>query len=128
MKKLGIFIAGVVCGALLIILLGVALTKCSSNRTTGVTLFEEEGECVSENSFEVFQVLDFGDALANEVEEYSIPTGLVVLFLNKEGVSYYDDQVIKVPTGKCVKQIGTYKYLTKTGFEKTVPVVDIRDK
>lgn len=128
MKKLGIFIAGVVCGALLIILLSIAFTKCSSNRTTGVTLFEEEGECVSENSFEVFQVLDSGDALANEVDKLSIPTGLVVLFLNKEGVSYYDDQVIKVQTGKCVKQIGIYKYPTKSGFEKTVPVVDIRDK
>lgn len=128
MKNLGIFVAGVVCGALLIILLGVAYTNGSSDIDTGMALFEEEGECISENSFKVFQVLDSGDALANEVEKYSIPTGLVVLFINKDGLSYYDNQVIKIPSGKCVKQIGTYKYPTKSGFEKTVPVVDIREK
>ena len=94
-------------------------------------LFENEGECISENSFEVFQVLDSGDALANEIEEKystSLHTGLVVLFLHENGKSYYDDQIIKIPSGKCVKQIGVYKYPTKDGFEKTVPIVDIRKK
>ena len=33
-----------------------------------MTFFEKEGDCISENSFEVFQVLDSGDALANEVK------------------------------------------------------------
>ena len=46
----------------------------------------------------------------------------------KNGKSYYDDQIIKIPSGKCVKQIGVYKYQTKDGFEKTVPIVDIRKK
>ena len=30
--------------------------------------------------------------------------------------------------GKCFKQIGTYRYMTKDGEEKTVPVIDIYDK
>lgn len=77
------------------------------------------------------QVLDSGDALANEIEEKystSLHTGLVVLFLHENGKSYYDDQIIKIPSEKCVKQIGVYKYPTKDGFEKTVPIVDIRKK
>lgn len=90
-----------------------------------------EGDCISENSFEVFQVLDSGDALANEVKiewDMSVPTGVTVLLLCKDGKSYYDDQVIKVSEGKCAKQIGTFKYSTKAGFDKTVPIVSILNK
>lgn len=77
----------------------------------------------------VFQVLDSGEALANEVKQgYLIPTGLTVLFLNEDGLSYYDDQVIKIPSGKCAKQIGIFKYSAKSGMEKTVPIVGIRNK
>ena len=32
-----------------------------------MTMFEKEGICISENSFKVLQVLDTGDALANEL-------------------------------------------------------------
>lgn len=97
--------------------------------SNGITLFEKEGECISENSFKVFQVLNSGEALANEVKQgYLIPTGLTVLFLNEDGQSYYDDQVIKIPLGKCAKQIGIFKYSAKSGMEKTVPIVGIRNK
>lgn len=128
MKKFGIFGAGMICGALMIILLGIGLSRCSSETYNSITLFEEEGDCIGGDSFKVFQVLDSGDALANEIGEYSIPTGLVVLFMKKDGASYYDDQVIKLPSEKCVRQIGVYKYPTKSGIEKTVPVVDIFEK
>lgn len=97
----------------------------------GITLFEEEGECISENSFKVFQVLDSGEALANEMEQMhsiTIPTGLTVLFFNENGQSYYDDQIIKISSGKCAKQIGIFKYSAKSGMEKTVPIVGIRNK
>ena len=54
--------------------------------------------------------------------------GMIVLFLADKGASYYDDQKIDVPSGKKVMQIGTYKYVTRSEMEKTVPVVDILDK
>lgn len=126
-EKIGIFIAGVITGAVLMIVLAVALSNKNMTRV-GVTLFEKEGECISKNTFEVFQVLDSGDALAHELGEYSTSTGLVVLFLSKGDTSYYDEQVIKVRDGKCVRQIGVYKYSTRSGREKTVPVVEIRDE
>ena len=127
MKNILIFTAGIVTGAVLMIF--ISLVFASNFSHNDMNLFENEGECISENSFEVFQVLDSGDALANEIEEKystSLHTGLVVLFLHENGKSYYDDQIIKIPSGKCVKQIGVYKYPTKDGFEKTVPIVDIR--
>lgn len=130
MKKVLIFIAGVVTGAILMLVIAALIGNSSNGESSnnGMTFFEKEGDCISENNFEVFQVLDSGDALANEIDELSISTGLMVLFLCDEGKSYYDDQVIKVPEGKCAKQIRTFKYSTKAGFDKTVPIVSILNK
>jgi len=122
MKKTLIFIGGVVTGVVLTFLFAFIVNSRNAANNNFV-MFEQEGNVISTNSFEVFQVLDSGDALANE-KAYS---GLVVLFLNEDGASYYDDQVINVPKGKCVRQLGTYKYPTKSGFEKTVPIVGIRN-
>ena len=133
MKKVLIFIAGVVIGAILMLVIAALIGNSSNGESSnnGMTFFEKEGDCISENSFEVFQVLDSGDALANEVKiewDMSAPTGVTVLLLCKDGKSYYDDQVIKVSEGKCAKQIGTFKYSTKAGFDKTVPIVSILNK
>ena len=127
MKNVLIFIAGMVTGAVL--LLGISFFVAGSSSASGITLFEEEGEIISENSFEVFQVVEDGNALASEVKgKFDIPTNLVVLFLCEDGKSYYDDQMIEIPAGKCVRQIGTYRYPTKEDIVKTVPIVAIRDK
>ncbi len=128
-KKILIYIAGVVSGVVLVILLAVIFSG-RNTVNSGITLFEKEGECVSSNSFEVFQVLDTGDALANEIEpRLSVATGVTVLFLNNNGqASYYDDQVINIPAGKCARQIGIFKYKSNAGMERTVPIVEIRDK
>ncbi len=127
------FVSGVVVGAFIMLLVGGVVSSNSKEYSdnNGIELFEKEGDCVSENSFKVFQVLDSGDALANEMGqgfEADIPTGLTVLFLKENGRSYYDDQLIRVPSGKCAKQIGTFRYSTKLDIEKTVPVVRISNK
>lgn len=131
MKKALIFIAGVVTGAVLMIIVGYIISR-ENVANDNFVLFEQEGKVVSTNSFKVFQVLDSGDALAKELDDKEfglpLPTGLTVLFIYEDGVYYYDDQVIKVPAGKCVRQLGFYKYPTKSGFEKTVPIVGIRNK
>lgn len=116
----------------MVILFAVIFSVIFSGRNTvnsGITLFEKEGECVSSNSFEVFQVLDTGDALAKEIEPgRSVATGVTVLFLNNNGqASYYDDQVINIPAGKCARQIGIFKY-SDLRMERTVPIVEICDK
>lgn len=127
-KKILIYVAGVVTGVILVILFAVIFSG-KNTVNSGITLFEKEGECVSCNSFEVFQVLDTGDALANEIEPgLSVATGVTVLFLNNGKMSYYDDQVINISAGKCAKQIGVFKYKSNAGMERTVPIVEIRDK
>lgn len=127
MKKTLIFIGGVVTGVVITFLFAF-IVNSRNTANDNFVLFEEEGKAISTNSFEVFQVLDSGDALANEIKEYGIPTGLTVLFLNEDGASYYDDKVIKVPKGKCVRQLGIFKYTSKAEMEKTVPIVGIRNK
>ncbi len=130
MKNVLIFIAGIVTGFILTIVISLGLSNSNlPENNDGKLLFEQEGECVSTNSFKIIQVLDSGDALAVELKSrysYSLPTGITVLFLHEKGTAYYDDQVINIPRGKCAKQIGVFKYMSKQEMEKTVPIVDIR--
>ena len=67
MKNILIFTAAIVTGA--VIMIFISLVFASNFSHNDMNLFENEGECISENSFEVFQVLDSGDALANEIEK-----------------------------------------------------------
>jgi len=50
---------------------------------------------------------------------------IVVLLMNNEGLSYYDEQKIEIPSTKCARQIGSYQYPTKDEIVKTVPAVVI---
>lgn len=129
MKKIWVFILGIITGIILMLVFSVIYVKCSSGRNSsdGMTLFEEVGDCVSDNSFEVLQVLESGAALATENKDYlSSGPRLTVLFLNEDGQFYYDDQTIEIPAGKCARQVGVFKYLTKSNHDATVPVVIIR--
>ena len=56
-------------------------------------------------------VHEFGHSFAGLADEY-----------------YYDDQIIKTTKTKCFKQVGIYKYNTRAGIEKTVPIVKLMDK
>lgn len=142
MKKIWVFLLGVLTGIVILfaVLLVVAKFSPSNNENSdtpsissnnGVTLFPEAGDCLSEKPFKVFQVLDTGVALATEYSDRiggnEVFYGTNVLFYT-EGKYYYDEEIIRVPQGKCVRQIGVYKYMTKQDFEKTVPIVTIMDK
>ena len=130
MKSVLFFFGGALFGVFFT-LLGLNLISDKETTLDGVTYFEEEGKCISDKSFKVIQVLESGDALANEVEKwyktYS-STGLTVLLDSEDGDSYYDDQIINVPSEKCARQIGIFRYSAKSGMEKTVPIVRISDK
>ena len=125
MKKTLVFILGIITGIVLTILFA-AIAYNSSTVTSGdsgLNLFDQPGDClVSKSSLKIFQTLQQNAALARIKDDYS--SG-VYLLVNKENQSYYDDQVVKLPAGKCFKQIGTYQYPTKDDRLKTVPVVQI---
>ena len=55
MKKVLIFIAGVVTGAILMLVIAALIGNSSNGESSnnGMTFFEKEGDCISENNFEV---------------------------------------------------------------------------
>jgi hypothetical protein len=125
MKKFLIFIGGFIAGILATILF--AFLTIQSNKPSdgliGLTVFPEKGECITtKNEIEIFQVMKPNMALA-ESGEY--PDRIMVLLINYDNKSYYDDQKIEIPANKCARQIGTYQYTTKMGMDKTVPAVVI---
>ena len=121
MKKVWVFVLGFVSG--IVFAIGLLFIVSSVIDRHDVNFFEQPGEClISKSSLKVFQVIEPNVALAIINGEW---TSGVYLLVNSEGKMYYDDQIIKLPAGKCFKQIGTYKYPTKDDSLKTVPVVKI---
>lgn len=122
---LGGLVAGVVLTFVSLILWEMAVND-STSANDELTLFDQPIQELRATEFEVFQVLPDGAALANITDGENRWT--VVLFLPSDGVAYYDDQRIHVPSGKRSVQIGTYRYVTNRDFVKTVPVVEIVDR
>ena len=95
----------------------------------GMRLFDTPGERINAEAFQVDEVIDDHYALAHKVkwdstlEMYYYSEYFKVLLTNDEGTYYYDKQVIKLPKGKCWKQIGIYK----RSYE-TVPIVKLMDR
>lgn len=130
MKKFLIFLAGFVSGIVFLLIVSVIIANGNDEPTdiSGLTMFEQPAEVIDSPSFEVFQVVSGGNALANAYDEgLDMHFGMVVLFLANENAHYYDDQLIEVTNNKCVRQVGTFQYDTKEGY-KTVPAVMMFDK
>lgn len=142
MKKWLFFLAGAVIGFILAIVLGVMINSCQNstpanqgivqtlkqgNNIDGMTLFDSPGEIFDESTFEVFQVLAKDGALVQGGSEY-YATGQIFLLLNQENKYYYDGEIVRVPQGKVVRQIGVYQYITNMGSQKTVPIIMIMNK
>ncbi len=133
MKKFLIFLLGMIVGSLLclavLFYMGNNSREEGDNGIPGLTLFEQPGENISTKSFKVIQVDNYGNALAMEKSgSGDLYLGVLVLFLAEENASYYDDQIIKIPSGSCAKQLGTYRYTSNAGSIKTVPAVAIRKR
>ena len=126
MKKWLIFGSGVLTGFVLTIILAFALSSHHSNN--GITWFENAGDIVEEKSFEVFQVIDKNAALVRGESEFNLYLGPVYLLTNGYGKYYYDEEIVKVPKGNVVRQVGIYKYQTTSDSYKTVPIIQIMDK
>ncbi len=94
----------------------------------------ENGDIIEEKSFKVFQVLENNVALVegkSDVDKkisYDLYTGLTYLLIGKEGTTFYDEQIVKVPQGSVVRMNGTFQYTTNGGMDKTVPRIMIMHK
>lgn len=152
MKNLLFFAGGLVIGVLLTVLCFTFLIKNDKNATDspktlletemqenteeqqreklremGITLFEEIGDVINEESVQVFQVIAEDAALVNGKGEYSHYIGPVYLIVNNEGEYYYDEEIIEVSKDQEFRQIGIYRYETNSGY-KTVPIIGKVDK
>lgn len=137
MKKWVVFLLGLISGVVLTLVTMVILAMGANTNANnnGVTFFDKPGECLNAKAFEVMQVVDNNHALAHEVEwndvlERYVQTGLglLVLVTNDNGEYYYDNQIIEVPQGMCMRQVGIYRYQTRMDMEKTVPIVKLMSK
>ncbi|MDY2829513.1 MAG: hypothetical protein SOU27_09660 [Sodaliphilus sp.] len=123
-KSILIYVGGIFTGIIIMCVLSLCVAK--HNADGGLVIFEQPGQKIELTELKIIQVLNNESALAtgNDLSNY----GTVFLLLPKDGVSYYDDQKITVPSGKFARQIGTYRYISKNDVEKTVPVIDFYDK
>lgn len=136
MKKIWVYLLGVLTGMVVTVIafaiIGVAMNSKNdpgTRMTNGMSFFEEPGDEVEPESVKVFQALGNGTALAESKGDGNyIYSGPNVLLYNEEGLPYYDEQVVNAPKGKCFRQVGIYRYPTKSGVDKTVPIVMLMDK
>ncbi|MDR2912520.1 MAG: hypothetical protein LBV38_04370 [Alistipes sp.] len=127
MKKALLFFGGLVTGVVLTILVAFAINAANqpNDGFPGLTVFPEKGECITTSGeLEVMQVLAPDAALAY-TGDFMYDDRMLVLLINNDGGSYYDEQKIKIPSGKCARQIGTYQYTARNEMVKTVPAVVI---
>ena len=129
LKNILIFIVGMVTMFIIMILLGVAINSSNDTGYPGLTIFEEEGKCTGTRQIKVMQTLESNMALAHAKTQPNAiydENEILVLLLGDEKASYYDDQKINIPKGKCAKQVGTYQYQSRELGMKTVPAVTIK--
>ncbi len=127
MKNFLIFLGGGITGFILAVFILVAIGK-QYNPNPDLVFFDEKAACVTKKPLKVFQALETGYALARPIRtigSYDMPEDPVVLLANSNNKTYYDDERITIPYGKCARQVGTYKYEAKNGNHKTVPIVEI---
>ena len=126
MKKALLFFGGFLAGVVATILVAVVINAANqpNDGLYGLTLFEEKGDAIAveKNTIEVFQVIAPNAALARTGDFID---GILVLLINYDGKSYYDDQKIKIPSNQSLIQIGTYRYTARNEMVKTVPAVII---
>ena len=126
-KKLLImkFFAGILTGVVLTLIVLYFISNNSESNTPsleGLTIFSKKQDCLTIKKLKILQTIKPNMALAEFGESNN---GMIVLLINYENQSYYDDQLIKISDSQCAKQIGTYQYMTGLGLPKTVQAIII---
>lgn len=129
MKNWVAYLLGIFTGGVFVLFGAMCAGSASSSiddEKKQIVMFDTPGECVSKRHFQVEKVLKSGDAIAREVDEFiggfASTTELEVLVLDKGENHFYDKQILKIPEGKCARQIGTYRY-GYGSLKKVIPVV-----
>ena len=144
MKNFLVFILGMISGFILFAIFSLALADSVTTEEIlfeegdevvrvegldGLTLFDQPGDVMKPRSYEVFQVIgDYALAKAESDrlgEDSILYHGMVVLLMPRDGVSYYDEQIIEAPKGGSIRQVGVYRYEAGYNSYKTVPAITL---
>ncbi len=140
MNKWAFFLGGVVSGIVLTIIVLAIIANGQNGRSDSVvdeasynndiTMFEEPGDIIEDSAFEVFQVIADDAALVrgNSDSSSDLFLGKVCLLVNKDGKFYYDQEVVKATDGKVFRQVGIYRYQSKSEDNRTVPIIMLMNK
>ena len=123
MKKWLIYALGIITGIVLTLAFAFCVNLSNNSGIIGLEMFEEPGENMEYTQFEVLQVLDLGCALANADGIFDA----TVFIIPNEKQQFYDNQKFVLKNDQCAQRVGTYRYSTKMGIEKTVPAIKIID-
>lgn len=123
MKKWLIYVLGIITGVILTFAFAFCVNLSNNSGIIGLEMFEDPGDYMEYSQFKVFQVVESGCALANADDSF----GAIVFIIPNENQQFYDDQKIVLKNDQYAQHVGTYKYSTKSGIEKTVPAVRIID-
>ena len=131
MKSIVSFILGFIAGVASLFVIALVVNYSGEQDKT---MFATPGECISTSCMQVLQVVDGNSAIAYEVEynevleKYYIKSdAITVLLTNDNDNAYFDEQIVKLPSGKCFRQVGVYKYTANSGMAKTIPIVKIME-
>lgn len=123
MKKWIIYVLGIITGIVLTFAFAFCVNLSNNSGIIGLEMFEEPGENMGYSQFEVFQVLESGGALAHADDTFDA----TVFIIPNDKQQFYDNQKVVLKNDQCAQRVGTYRYSTKMGIEKTVPAVIIID-
>ena len=123
MKKLLIYVLGIITGIVLTLAFAFCVNLSENSGIIGLEMFEEPGENMDYSQFEVLEVLESGCALVTADGTYNVN----VLIIPNETQQFYDNQKISIKNDQCAQRVGTYRYRTNNGIDKTVPAVKIVD-
>ena len=161
MKKLVIFLGGVVCGVLILLLIQFCVKHFNPNVDEKIPIdvdsiievnplsyppkihdpfyseneTDEPGEVIHEKSLKVVDVGNALNALVIGKDEFGSYNGTTYLLkqsvfaqMRKEMITFYDNQIIKIPKGKELRMFGTYTYESRGAGIRTIPIIRIVDK
>ena len=82
-------------------------------------------KCADIQKYRIFQVIDDG-ALAFACDSQygnELCSGMVAYIPKMIDSNYYDELIVEPVGGQCISYEGVYKYSTKDGYNKTVPIL-----
>lgn len=124
MKKWLIYLLGIITGIVLTFAFAFfAYLSHNNSDIIGLEMFEYPGEDMKFSQFEVLQVVESGCALATADNTFDT----TVFIIPNEDEHFYDNQSIVLKSYQRAQRVGTYKYKTRMGIDKTVPAIKIID-